>query len=315
MTIESVANLIKSYESALIFCHVRPDGDTLSCAFSLKYALNKLGKNAEVVCADKLPQKYASAGYFEEPLTAGKEGFGAYIAVDCASSDMLGANEKFFMRQKETISIDHHGTNTRFAKVNCVDTLASCSMIIFKIIRAMGVEVDKKLADMLLLGIVTDTGNFAHTNTDSAALHAAAELVDLGANLPEIYRLMFKNQSKARSDVYLQVVGKTRFFNNDRIAVIVTTKDLLSRYGLDRSETEGFIDYPMTIGSVEVGIAIMEAGNNAYKLSLRSKNVNVAEIAQSFGGGGHKNASGCMLFGFLEDVIDKIVFTVGNYLD
>ena len=71
----------------------------------------------------------------------------------------------------------------------------------------------------------------------------------------------------------------------------------------------------MTIGSVEVGVAIMEAGNNGYKLSLRSKTVNVAEIARSFGGGGHKNASGCMLFGFLEDVIEKIVFTIGNYLD
>lgn len=315
MTIESVANLIKSYESALIFCHVRPDGDTLSCAFSLKYALSLLGKKAAIVCADPLPDKYGATDFFCEMQKEGEEGYRAYIAVDCASSDMLGANEKFFLKQNETIVIDHHGTNTGFGRVNFVERLASCSMIIFKIIRAMGVAIDKKLADMLLLGLVTDTGNFAHTNTDSAALHAAAELVDLGANLPEIYRLMFKNQSKKRSDLYLQVIGNMKFFNNDRIAVIYTSKDLLLKYGLDKSETEGFIDYPMTIGSVEVGIAIMEAGNNGYKLSLRSKTVNVADIAKSFGGGGHKNASGCMLFGFLEDVIEKIVFTVGNYLD
>ena len=315
MTIESIADLLRKYESATIFCHVRPDGDTLSCAFSLKYAFSLLGKKATVVCADPIPEKYAATELFNAAEKEAKEGYSAYIAVDCASSDMLGINDRFFLKQKETVVIDHHGTNKGFAKVNYVEGLASCSMIIFRIIRAMGVSIDKKLANMLLLGIVTDTGNFAHTNTDSAALHAAAELVDLGADLPEIYRLMFKNQSKQRSDLYLDVIGNMKFFNNDRIAVICTTKSMLRKYGLDKSETEGFIDYPMTIGSVEVGIAIMEAGNNGYKISLRSKRVNVSDVAKTFGGGGHKNASGCMLFGFLEDVIDKIVFTVSNYLD
>ena len=314
MTVESIAKHVKNLESALIFCHVRPDGDTLSCAFSLKYAFEKMGKRAAVVCADKLPEKYAATGLFEELLSDAVSGYDGYIAVDCAASDMLGKNESFFLKQKNTIVIDHHGTNSRFAKENYVDCLASCSMIIFKIIKEMGVAVDARLADTLLLGLVTDTGNFAHANTDGVALKAAAELVDLGANLPEIYRLMFKSQSKARSDVYLKVMSGIRFYEHDRIAVIYTPRALLDEYGLDRSETEGFIDYPMSIGSVEVGIALIDSGNNAYKISLRSKNVNVAEVARTFGGGGHKNASGCMLFGFLEDVIDKIVFTVKNYL-
>ena len=314
MTINDLAEKLKKLKSAQIFCHVRPDGDTLSCAFSLKRAFDALGIKVEVVSVDGVPPKYSVCEFFDKSVTELKEGFDGYIAVDCAAADMLAANERAFLKQKNTYVIDHHGTNTRFGKENLVLDLASCSMIVFEVIKAMGVKIDKTLADMLLIGLVTDTGNFAHTNTDARALSAASELVELGADMPEIYRLMFKSQPKERAQLYIEVMSKMRFFGDDRIAVIYTSREMLDRYGLDRSATEGFVDFPMSIGSVEVAVAIMDAGKNAYKISLRSKTVNVAEIAASFGGGGHKNASGLQLFGFYEDVVDKLVFTIKNYL-
>ena len=314
MTINELANQIKNYRSAQIFCHQRPDGDTLSCAFALKKALEKLGKKADVVSVDGVPKKYAACDFIGGFMTEVKSGYDAYIAVDSAASDMLGRNEQAFLKQKNTVVIDHHGTNTHFAKTSYVDTLAACSMIIFELIKAMGVEIDADLANTLLLGIVTDTGNFEHSNADAYALRSAAELMELGANLTDINRKMFKSQSKARSDLYIEVMSKMRFFHDNRFAVIYTSKKMLEEKGLDRSDTEGFVDYPMTIGAVEVTAAIMESKENAYKISLRSKNIDVSEIAKSFGGGGHKNAAGFMLFGFFEDVIDKLVFTVGNYL-
>ena len=314
MTIKDLAENLKGYESALIFCHHRPDGDTLSCAFALKKAYEILGAKADVVSVDGVPEKYASVGYFNDFMTEGVDGYGVYIAVDCAASDMLGKNERFFLKQKNTVVIDHHATNTRYGKVNYVETLASCSMNVYALIKEWSVAITKELAEIILLGLVTDTGNFEHSNTDSLALRTAAELIDYGADLTEINKKMFKSQTKARAELYIEVMSKARYYHDDRFAIIYTSKKMLDDRKLERADTEGFVDFPMTIGSVEVTAAIMESGKDAYKISLRSKNVNVAEIAQTFGGGGHKNASGFMLFGFFEDVIDKLVFTVGNYL-
>lgn len=315
MTINELSKTIKRYKSALIFCHQRPDGDTLSCAFALKKAIERSGGRADVVCSDPVPEKYSATGFFGETFTDAKSGYDGYIAVDCASSDMLGKNENFFLKQKETLVIDHHGTNTGFAAKNYVDLKSACAVNIFFLIKELGVEIDRELAEMILLGIVTDTGNFAHSNTDPLSLKIAAELMEKGADLNLINRLMFNSQKKSRAELFLKVMSETRFFYNDRFAIIYTSKKDLEEYSLDRAETEGFVDFPMSIGSVEVCAALTDAGKNGYKISLRSKNINVAEIAGFFGGGGHKNAGGCMLFGFFEDVLDKLVFTVGNYLE
>ena len=315
MTIKDTANILKSFGSALIFCHQRPDGDTLSCAFALKKAYERSGVKADVVCSDPVPKKYADTGLFGETSLIARDGYDGYVAVDCASSDMLATNEKFFLTKPRTVVIDHHATNTRFGKNNYVDCVSACAINVYRIIEAMGVTVDADIADTLLLGILTDTGSFGHSNTDPQTLRAAADLIDRGADLVRLNRLLFKSQSRARSDLYLEVMSAMKFYHGDRFAIIYTSQKMLDERGLTRADTEGFVDYPLTIGSVEVCAAVSEAAGNGYKISLRSKNIDVAEIARLFGGGGHKNASGFMLFGFLEDVFDKLVFTIANYLD
>ena len=315
MTITELARSIKSLKSALIFCHQRPDGDTLSCAFALKKAFLSLGKTADVVCSDPVPEKYFATGLFETVLSDADGGYDGYIAVDCAASDMLGKNETFFLKQKNTFVIDHHATNTRFGKTNYVDCRSACAVNIYNLLKELGVMINAEIAETLLLGIVTDTGNFEHSNTDPDTLRLAAELMEQGADLNRINLYMFKSQSKARAKLYLKVMSEMRFYHNDRFAVIYTSKKDLDDLSLSRAETEGFVDFPMSIGSVEVCAALIDAGKNGYKVSLRSKHIDVSAIAKTFGGGGHKNASGCMLFGFFEDVLDKLAFTVGNYLD
>ena len=314
MTITELSKTIKGFKSALIFCHQRPDGDTLSCAFALKKAIERLGGRADVVCSDPVPEKYAATGLFGKTFIDAESGYDGYIAVDCASSDMLGKNERFFLKQKETLCIDHHGTNTRFAAKNYVDLKSACAINIYYLIKELDVDIDKELADIILLGLVTDTGNFAHSNTDSLSLEIAADLTKRGADLYTINRLMFNSQKKERAELFIKIMSKMRFFHNDKFAIIYTSKKDLTDYSLSRADTEGFVDFPMSIGSVEVCAALTDADRNGYKVSLRSKNIDVSEVAATFGGGGHKNASGCMLFGFFEDVVDKLVFTVGNYL-
>ena len=312
--LKDIVNNIKSLKSALIFCHINPDGDTLSCAFALKSALNKLGIPAEIVSPDKMPQKYEKTGLFGEVITEPKGGFDGYIAVDISTEGQMGAPYLFFSKQKNTFNIDHHISNTLYAAKNVVEPTASCSMIIFRLIKLMGVEIDEKTASVLMTGLITDTGNFSHSNTDAEALKAAVSLTELGADVAKLNQILFCDQPKARAEMYVEVMGKMKFFHGDRLAVINITQEQLDRYGLSKSDTEGFIDFPMTIGAVEVAVSIFENAKNSYKISFRSKGVNVNEVASTFGGGGHLRASGAKLNGYYEDVLDKIVFTVGNHL-
>lgn len=314
MTITEIANRIKSLKSALIFCHIRPDGDTLSCAFALKEILHRIGIPSKVVCGEKIPEKYFSTGLFDEAYTEPPLGYEGAIAVDCATPDLMGNPYSYFAKVKGSVCIDHHPTNEHYADYTFVKTSASCSMIIYELATVLNVEIDEKLANILLVGILTDSGSFSHTNTNAECLSVASVLCAKGGNLPLLNRLLFCNKTKEEIFLKTEVMSKMKFFLEDKLAIITVSKDCLEKYGLDRSATEGFIDFPLTVKSVEVAISMLEAGNKKYKLSFRSKTIDVSKIAAVFGGGGHPQAAGAMLCGYYEDVLDKLVFTVGNYL-
>ncbi len=305
---------LKILKSALIFCHARPDGDTLSSAFSLKMAFEKMGKCADVVCADKIPEKYVQSGLvgtFDEP----KEGYDAHISVDCASEGQIGSLFELFRSNRETFAIDHHISNTRYAKYSYVCDECANAVNIFEIVSEMGVQFDEKLASTLYLGLCTDSGNFSQSNTDQKAFEVAAKLVSFGANPAKIYNAMFKNQSAKRAKLYAHVMSGIKLFHDDRLAIITTRQSDLEKFGVSAAENEGFIDFPLTIGSVEIAVSILEKEDKRFKISFRSKNyVDVNALAGTFGGGGHTRASGAMISGYYEDVLDKLVFTCGNYL-
>jgi len=314
-SLEEIVKLISNLKSALIFCHINPDGDTLSCAFALKYAFEKMGKRAAVVSPNGIPKKFDILGTFDFAYTdCSDDSYDGYIAVDCSTEGQMGLPFKFFSMQKKTFNIDHHISNSKYAKYNYVDCKAACAMNMVEVIKLLGVEIDGVLAKILMTGLITDTGNFSHSNTDTEALKTAVFLSEKGASVSELNMQLFNNQPKARAQLYVEVMKNMKFYHDDKLAIISISHEQIKRYGLDKSDTEGFIDFPMTIGSVEVGLSVFEVAKEAYKVSFRSKTVNVNEIAATFGGGGHTKASGAKLNGIFEDVIDRLVFVVGNYL-
>ena len=314
MKIAEIANLIKNLKSTLIFTHINPDGDTLSCAFALKYALEKLNIKADIVCSCGVPKKFEITKLFGDFLSDAKGSYDACIAVDCSSEGQMGEPYKYFSRQKNTFNIDHHISNTRYAKYNYVCGYAANIINIYELILALGVEIDEYLANTLMLGLITDTGNFAHSNTDTKAFNVAAELSGKGANASRLNLLLFKNQPLARAKLYLEVMQKIRFYEGGSVTLILITQEMLNKFGLDRSDTEGFIDFPMSIAGVEVGISVFETRHKLYRISFRSKQVNVNEIASFFGGGGHINASGAVIAGSFEEVEDKLISTIKRYI-
>lgn len=310
-TLKDVAIELKKHSKILIFCHNRPDGDTLGSAFALKYALEQIeGKTADVVCAQSIPDKYAPLDYLKGAYLPKEisSTYDCHISVDCASEMMLGDSYSIYAKNVNTINVDHHVSNERYAKLNYVEDRASCCEIIYGLINYLGREKTQSVVNSLLLGLVTDTGNFMHSNVTKETLQIASELVGNGADLHKISYAMFKNQKIERAKLYAHVIDGVRFFENGKIAIISIFKSDFEKFSASQDMTEGFIDFPLSIEGVEVAVSIMETKNNAYKISLRSKGkVNVNEVASTFGGGGHVLASGCLICGFYEDVKEKII--------
>ncbi len=315
MTIIEIAKQIKTLTSALIFCHQNPDGDTLSCAFSLQYALKKLGISSDIICPDQVPDKFLKTGMYSKVLQNATKPYDGYIAVDCASETQVGLPYEIFARQKKTFCIDHHITNSKYAKSYFVKDCASCTMLIADLIEALGVKTDKTLATYYYLGLMTDTGNFAHSNTDKDAFSFASKCMEYEIDTVAIYNSMYKANPKNWLLMHAEIMSKARFFHDNKMALVVLSQDILKKYGLNKSHTDGTCEFLMQVESVDVGVSVYEHSPNCYKLSLRSKKSSAREIASVFGGGGHEKAAGLMIHGFLEDVIDKIAFTVGNYLE
>ena len=310
ISLENVKKLLVKYNSFALFCHVRPDGDTLGSACALARVLSTMGKRVEVFCADAIPERFSFLGIDK---IVKSEFFGEYelhIAIDCAEEGRMGDMFSCFINNKNTLVIDHHISNTRFARENYVsETAANCENI-YDIICELGVDFDSLTSNMLAMGILTDTGNFKHRNVTAKTLYTTSKLVEKGANLNEISYYMFTKQSKERAKLFGLVMSKIRYLLDGEFAVALISQEDLTISCAKKDETEGFIDFIMGIDQVKVGATLLELEKNKYKISLRSKGTDVNAVASVFGGGGHTVASGCQISGEYEEVVDRLRYAV-----
>jgi len=315
ISLSELAVKIKGESKVALFCHVRPDGDTLGSALALANAIKTLGVQAVVVCDDPIPPRFL---FLEDAKTVQNcvdvKEFSALMAIDCADVSRLGSYAEDFLKHKNTYNIDHHISNNHYAKINFVRDSASNCENILELIENIGVEVSADIANLLLMGMMTDTGNFRHKNVKAETLFSAGKMVQKGADINRIYFHMFSAQSKERVKLFAKTMSKIRYFHDGRLAIATVRKEDFEQTGAKKDETEGFIDFVMGIVGVEVSACVMETEKDKYKVSLRSKQANVNAVALSFGGGGHVLASGCQINGDYEDVIDKLSFAVSREL-
>lgn len=316
MTLQEMADRLKKLKSATIFCHMRPDGDTLGAGMGLAAMLDMCGARCRVVCEGPIPEKFWFLPGMREIGNVPDESAEAYIAVDSSEERRLGTLCDAFSRAKKPkFNIDHHISNTRYGDCCYVDERAATCEIMAELADCLGVTLTPQAANYIMLGLSSDTGNFAHANVTEKTFLAAAKLASCGADIHTIQYYMFKKQSAARALLYGRTMSAIRYFAEGRIAVICVTRAMLESCGATSDVTEGFIDFPLSVDGVEVAACLLETGDDRYKVSLRSSGrADVNAIAAVYGGGGHILASGCMLFGELEEVIDKLRFTILQHL-
>lgn len=308
-TLEYLAEKIAKAKSILIFCHLRPDGDTLGSAFALKYALENSGCKCDVVCDSDYPSKFDFLPYGKEIFKPDKVkgSYDLHIAVDVAGENLLGGSWGLFRSSKNVICIDHHPSNERYVDDYYLENAASTSVIIYKLIRLMSLKIDERIATAVLFGIITDTGYFANPNTDAEALKTASEVMSFGADYNKL-AYETRKMVMGRVRLFAEMLTNARTYYGNKLYIMTTTQDMLIKYDLKSDANEGFVDYPLWIDNVAVSVSLLEDHHNFYRVSFRSRgSVDVNAVAREFGGGGHANASGCVIRACYEEAIERIV--------
>lgn len=314
-TLSEIADVIRHLKSAVIFTHMRPDGDTLGSAMALSRALFLLNIPNEVINEGEVPEKFLFLEGMKDIRRTPTLDAEGYICVDSSDEARLGYAQPVFLasvkKGKVTVNIDHHVSNTRFCKYNFVRPRASNCENMSELISLLGVGSDKLIASYLMVGMITDSGAFSHSDVNGDSFRAAAAAVDAGADVGKITYEVFKKQSKARAQLYAEIISKLRYDLEDQFVTALVTQEQLKKYNLKQDATEGIVDFGLSVDTVEVSVCMMEVKKGQYKASLRSKGtVNVNEVAGVFGGGGHVLASGCMFFGSFEEAYDKLRYAV-----
>lgn len=291
INVEKCAKILQDKDDILILMHAHPDGDTLGCGFGLCRALLKLGKRARAICADEIPEKY---GYLYSDMEMPEFEEKYIVAVDVATETLLGDFEKTY-GGKINLCIDHHPSNTGYAEYLLLNAdAAAAAETVLKVIKALGVKIDKHIADCLYTGISTDTGCFRYASTTSNTYRAAAELIDLGAENGLINRVMFETKTRTYAALERLAIEGMEFFGDERICLITITQDMYNKTGTDEDDTEAIPPLTRQIEGVEIGLTLREKEDGTCKCSIRTyESVDASRLAAFFGGGGHKQASAC----------------------
>lgn len=313
ITLESAAKTLLSKDKILILTHRSPDGDTIGSGYALAMALRKLGKSIKVDCTDPFPEKYS---YFTDKLEKLEFDEEFVVSVDIADTKLLGEKLSDYA-DKIDLCIDHHGSNTKYAKEYYVEaSAAAAAQVIAKLIRLMNVEFDKDIANAIYTGITTDTGCFRYTNVTAETHRIAADMIDCGAESGMINRLMFETKSRSRLEIERRVMDSIQFYLDGRCAIAYATIDMMKESGAVDSDMEGVSSLPRQIEGVMAGITLREKNNGKFKVSVRTTDeLDASAICANFGGGGHKAAAGCMITGTLNEAIEQIIEVVRQALE
>ena len=313
ITIDEAAAALREQDDILILCHAHPDGDTLGCGYALCRALRQIGKRATVLCEDKIPSKLAFAADGVPP-----EDFPpAYVvAVDVATIDLMGECVRERFGAQVDLCIDHHFTNSLYAKQTLLDdTAAAASEIVYSVIQALGAPITPAMAECLYLGVSTDTGCFRYSNVTSRTLRIAADLLDLGADCARINREVFETKTRSFAALERMAINGIRTDFGGKYAMTLVTQDMFRESGAGEDEFDQIAAIPRQIEGVLVGAAIREQKNGTYKVSVRTNPpMNAAEICTKMHGGGHPAAAGCTLEGSLEENLQTLRCVVEDAL-
>ncbi len=312
LTPKQCATRLSEGDQILLLCHKNPDGDTVGCAFALFYALTAMGKQARVACADPLPKKYAFLYPDYMPEVDPK----MVVAVDVASQAQLGSLAEDYADRID-LCIDHHGTNTHYAKEDLVvASAAAATEIVAEILNEMGEVWTPQIAECIYTGLSSDTGCFRYTNTTINTYHCAANMIEKGADSGKINLILFETKSRSRVALESRVLSQLQYEFDGMVAFAVISQEILKETGATEEEIDGIASLPRTIEGVQIAVTLRERDPRQYRVSIRTKGrFDAAMMCRQFGGGGHSAAAGCTIDDTLENALDRLRAVIAACLE
>jgi len=306
--LSQVVQLIEQKQRFMITSHIRPDGDGLGSGLALYWMLRSLGKDADVVLRDRVPPAYtvlpgSDLVLVQEDVTTA---YDAAFIIECSDVERPGLAS---LKDQFVVNIDHHSTTVPFGDINWIDpTAAAVGEMIYNLCKALGTEVTKEIAECIYTALLTDTGSFHFSNTTERTLKIASELVRRGVEPARISQALFYSYPFSKIKLLGQVLANIQRDESGRIAWVTMDRAMMYEAGACEEDADGIVNHALAAGEVEAVAFFKELAPGAYRVSLRSKGKNnVAKVAETFGGGGHRNAAGCRITGEFEDVKRRVI--------
>jgi bifunctional oligoribonuclease and PAP phosphatase NrnA len=290
----------------LVTSHARPDGDAIGSTLALAHILRKMGKSAEIVLGDPVPLLYHPLPG-SETIVHSSQVNGDYDAVIILECDSVQRTRLRGLENLFLINIDHHASSRPFANINWIDPSAvATAELIFRLAQAAQVKITPEIATCLYTAVLTDTGAFCYAPTNACTFELAKFLVEHGADPGKIAQSVYF--SSPMSKMCLLGAALSRLERDGAITWMSVTRYDMERFGALDEDCEGLVNYALGIAGVEVAIFFREVAHERIRVSIRSKGaVNVAEIAQKFGGGGHECAGGFSTEGPVKEAARRVL--------
>ena len=308
--------LLKQSKNIALFSHTSPDPDTVGSTLALMKILELMGKKVDVYCAetnDKFAYLECYARYNTDPSTDLSK-YDLLVAVDVPDQTMLCDFEQAFLAHKNTLRIDHHAKGNSFAIHNLCENQSACAVVIFEIAKKLKLKITSEIATLLYFAICGDTGIFKNNNTDSVTFRICADLLDLGADFKKVYSEFFLKSTLEYIKLSSHILLNAQ--TNDELGYVIMSVSTADYDKFNPLQNENISNLPNTYLNCGYKIAVIaKEKEDGIHCSFRSKfEYDCSSVASTFGGGGHKNASGCLIESSLEDAKVQIASAIENYL-
>ena len=314
--LSQVVELIENKNRFGITTHIKPDGDGVGSSLGLCWLLQSLGKSAEVIVRGDIPPSYRNlpgADAIRDVEQLDGE-YDAIFVIECSDLERPGIKG---LEDQFTVNIDHHATSAHFGTINWIDSTASAvGEMIYNLCKAIGGRVTREIAECVYMALVTDTGSFHFSNTTERTLKVASELIKAGAKPADISEAVYNNYPWSRIELMRQVLSTVKRDESGQVATLRQTLAMRQTAAAVDGDNNGFVNIPLAAREVLAVVYMREVGPNQFRVSLRSKgDINVARVAERFGGGGHRNAAGLKVDGDWDEKERELVEAVKDAVD
>ena len=301
--ISRAAAILRDGDGFLILTHRRPDGDTLGSAAALCSALRRLGKRAALYPNGGVTEKYAP--FVSEYIDSEVSGYTAPVSVDIAGENLFPLG----WQGNVELAIDHHPSNSGFASETLLwPGRAACGEIVLELIELLCGGITPQEADLLYIAVSTDCGCFQYANTSADTFRSAARLLEAGADIQRLNKLLFRSVSPARLRLEGMIYSTLRSYRNNAINIAVITEEMIRKSGAGENDMDDIAALPGRVAGSVVSATIKERTDGTSKVSLRSTDaLDSSSICAIFGGGGHKMAAGCEMDCPPEEAAEKLL--------